>query len=306
VDPEGLAVSYDGEWLTDGVPSGNTFASFPASLPGSSTAEGEEWTCQVVASDGAQQSVPASLSVYVGSMEVCSLWVVDPASAGSTACAFEAPIDGLLRFTALNPDVSSDGQFVVDLGTMGTSWLFTGFKSWAYDGDTIIPWAQAEMELNLTPSVGPLTVTVGYDPSPGTDNTGPDELLVEFIYYDQLSTASATLIGENQVSSAEASDATPTATNASATIAAGERLLLEAGPCGSAGMGAHGVYAGNDAVPGNDGLVRVDTGVGPTCAIPLRSLTIAPGTWDFSIVHEDDFWTDNSGDRGLALYKYTP
>ena len=84
------------------------------------------------------------------------------------------------------------------------------------------------------------------------------------------------------------------------------QVAQEAGPCGSAGMGAHGVYAGNDAVPGNDGLVRVDTGVGPTCAIPLRSLTIAPGTWDFSIVHEDDFWTDNSGDRGLALYKYTP
>ena len=260
----------------------------------------------MVASDGAQLSVAVSLSVQVGSMEICSLLVVDPSSAGSTACGFEAPLSGLLRFTMTNPDASADGQFIVDLGTMGTSWLFTGFKDWAYDGETIVPWTQAEMELNVTPSLGPLTVTVQYDPSPGTDNTGPDELLVEFIYNDQLSTAGATLIGQNTVTSAEASDDTPAATNVSATIAAGERLLLEAGPCGSAGMGAHGIYASDDGLPGNDGLVRVDTGVPQTCVIPLRSLTIAPGSWDFSIVHEDDFWTDNSGDRGLGLYKYVP
>lgn len=306
VDPEGASVGYDGSWLVDGAPSGNTFTTFPATLPGSATDEGEEWTCQVVASDGAQTSVPVSLSVHVGSFEVCSLLVVDPSSAGSTACAFEAPISGLLRFTMDNPDASADGQFIIDLGTMGTSWLFTGFKDWAYDGETIEPWAEAEMELNVTPSLGPLTVTVQYDPSPGTDNTGPDELLVEFIYNDQLSTSGATLIGQNTVTSAESSDDTPAATNVSATIAAGERLLLEADPCGSAGMGAHGIYASDDGLPGNDGLVRVDTGVGQTCVIPLRSLTISPGSWDFSIVHEDDFWTDNSGERGLTLYRYVP
>jgi hypothetical protein len=306
VDPEGNSISYAGEWLVDGVPSGNAFTSFPASLPGSQTADGEEWTCQVVASDGAQSSVPVSESVFVGSFELCTLQVTDPSSAGSSACGFEAPIAGMLRFTASNPDASADGRFVVDMGTLGTSYLFTGFTDWAYDGETIVPWAEAQMELNVSPSLGPLTLTLQYDPSSGTDNTGPDELIVDFVYYDQLSTTGATLIGENTVSSAESSNSSVTATNVTATVGAGERLLLEAGPCGSAGLGAHGIYAGNDLVAGNDGLVRVDTGEPETCAIPLRSLTIAPDAWDFSLVNEDDFWTDNSGARGLALYRYTP
>ncbi len=87
-------------------------------------------------------------------------------------------------------------------------------------------------------------------------------------------------------------------------LGAGERLLLEPGPCGSTGVGGHGVYASDDGLVGNDGLTRVETGTGPSCANPLRSISLPPGSWTFSLNHEDDFWSDNTGDRGLTLYRY--
>ncbi|MCP4868045.1 MAG: LamG domain-containing protein [Proteobacteria bacterium] len=306
VDPEGLPVTYSGEWLKDGAPTGPTFTTLPNTLSSSETSEGELWACEVVASDGLQDSTAASVQVYVGSMPVCELAILDPTSAGSVVCAFEAPIDGLLRFNVDNPDGSADGHFLVDLGTLGTTWLFTGFKDWAYDGTTTLPWAAMDIEMNVQPALGPMAVTMSYDPSAGTANSGEDTLSVDFVFNDQLTTSGAVEIGGNEVSSADASDDTPTATNVSATLGAGERLLIEADPCGSAGLGAHGVYASNDGTPNNDGLLRVDTGSGTTCAIPLRSMSLPADSWDFSIVHEDDFWSDNTGDRGLTLYRYSP
>jgi hypothetical protein len=260
----------------------------------------------VTASDGLQDSIPATVQVYVGSMPVCSLAVLDPSAAGSVVCGFEAPVDGLLRFTLGNPDLSADGHFLVDMGTLGTTWLFTGFRDWAYGGLTVLPWDGVDVELSVQPGLGPMTLTMSYDPTSGTTNTGPDQLTVEFVFYDQLTTAGATEIGADLVSSAEASDETPAATNVSSAIGPDERLLIEADPCGSAGLGAHGLYASNDGGPNNDGLIRVDTGDATTCAIPLRSISLPADAWDFSIVHEDDFWADNTGDRGLTLYRYTP
>ena len=307
VDPEGSAVTYSGEWLVDGAPSGNTFTTFPATLPGSATAEGEEWTCQATGEDAFSSSTPGEAAVFVGSMPVCTMTVVDPSSAGLLVCGFDAPIDGLLRVTMSNPDSSADGQFIVDMGTLGTTWLFTGFKDWAYGGTVVLPWAEQVVEMNVAPGLGPMSLTLEYDATPGSDNTGPDELIVEFVFYEQLSTSGAALIGTDFVASADAGNGTPPATSGSATLGAGDRLLLEADPCGSAGFGGHGVYASDDSAPGNDGLIRVDTGDAQTCAIPLRSIGLpSAGAWDFSFVHEDDFWTDNSGDRGLTVYSYTP
>jgi len=306
VDPEGAGVTYDGVWLVDGAPSANTFTAFPATLPASATADGQEWTCQATASDASNTSTPGSAALYVGSMPVCEFTVVDPASAGSLVCGFEAPIEGLLRFTMSNPDSSADGQFIVDGGTLGTTWIFTGFKDWAYGGSVVLPWAEQIVEMNVGPALGPMSLTLEYDPTPGSTNTGPDGLTVEFVFYDELDAGSASLIGADFVASADAGNGTPPATSGSATLGSGDRILVEADPCGSAGAGGHGVYASNDGSPGNDGLIRVDTGSADTCAIPLRSVSLPAGAWDFSIVHEDDFWTDNSGDRGLGVYSYTP
>jgi len=306
VDPEGLPVTYSGEWLQDGAPTGLTFASLPDTLSATQTSEGEQWTCHVVASDGLQDSIAATAQVYVGAMPVCELTILDPASAGTVVCGFEAPIDGLLRFVVSNPDVSADGHFLLDLGTLGTTWMFTGFKDWAYGGTTTLPWASIETELSVQPALGPMTLTMSYDPTSGTTNSGTDQLSVEFVFYDQLTTVGATEIATHEVSSADSSNGSPVATNVSSAIGAGQRLLVEADPCGSAGLGAHGVYASSDGLPGDDGLVRVDTGSATTCALPLRSISLPSGAWDFSIVNEDDFWSDNTGDRGLTLYRYTP
>ncbi len=306
VDPEGLPVTYSGEWLLGGVPIGATFASLPATYPGGSSVPSGQYSCRVVASDGLQDSAPATDSVYVDSMPVCVLSVADPASAGSQVCGFEAPFDGLLEFIVHNPDLSADGHFKVDLGTLGTTWLFTGFRDWAYDGATVGPWDELVVQRNVNAALGTISVNLQYDPSSGTDNTGDDEIQVRFVYYDQLDTSLGTEVVSDFVASADASDGAPAASNASATLGPGDRLLLETTACGSAGLGGHGLYASDDGTPGNDGLIRVDTGDPTACALPLQSVTLPSGTWDFSLVIEDDFWADNTGDRGLTVYRYTP
>jgi len=306
VDPEGNPVTYAGEWLVDGVPSGQTFTTLPASLPANFTAEGEEWTCSVVANDGVIDSAEGTDSVFAGSMPVCTLEVSNPAAAASTSCGFTAPILGLLRFTMDNPDSSRDGTFTVDLGTLGMTWLFTGKRDWGYAGDTIVGAASIDVELNASPALGALALALEYAADSGLDNTGTDTLLVDFVYYDQLTTAGATFLASHEVTSQQSSDANFAATNVNATISAGERLLMEANQCGSAGFGGHGLYADTDGSPGNDGLTRTLTGDGDYCAEPLRSISIDPGQYLFSLAHEDDFFTDNSGSRELTLYRYAP
>jgi hypothetical protein len=304
-DPEGVPVTYSGEWWVDGVPSGNTFGSFPATLSGSLTAEGEQWTCRATASDGAYDSEPGEDSVWVGAMPVCTLEVTDAAAAATESCSLTPPVPGRLRFSLENPDGSADGAFTADLGIYGTTWIFTGFRDWAYAGDVEEGWTAVDVEMNATPGMGALTFPVDYEPGDGTDNTGPDTLTVAFVYGGLLDTAGATLLGSNAVAAGDATNGSPAATTFSATIGSGERLLVEADACGFGG-GGHGVYASDDAVTGNDGLLRVDTGWLESCAWPLRSISLDAGTWTFSLVHEDDNFVDNSGARGVSLYRYAP
>lgn len=305
IDPEGLPVTYAGQWWVDGAPSGLSFATLPATLASAQTAEGEEWTCHVVASDGLRDSDPGTASVWVGSMPVCSFEVSDPSSDSSTLCAFEAPIDGLLRMTVSNPDGSADGTFAVDMGTLGTTWLFTGFKEEAYAGLAVLPWVERVVEMNLGPALGSVALALAYE-SDGSGGTGPDTLSLEFVYYDQLSTVGATEIASHTVASADATDANYPASTVDDSLGSGEKLLVELEPCGSTGVGGHGLYASNDGLIGNDGLMRFDTGDPEACAVPLRSIDLPAGSWTFSLNLEDDFWDDNTGDRGLTLYRYTP
>lgn len=303
VDPEGQPVSYLGQWLVDGSPSGLSFTTFPAQLPDTLTSEGESWTCHVVASDGARDSDPGAASVWVGSEPVCMLEVTDTGTDAFELCSFEAPVPGLLRMTAVNADGSTDGSFYVDMGALGTTWIFTGFKDAAYDGDVVLPWLERDVEMNVTPAMGTLAMTLGYD-AENTAASGTDTLFLDFVFHDELTTTGATELLDHQVASADSTNATYPAATGEFTIGSGERLLLEVGPCGSTGVGGHGVYASNDGVLGNDGLTRVETGDPDYCGNPLRSISIDPGTWTFSLNHEDNFWTDNTGDRGLTLYSY--
>jgi len=300
VDPEGATVTYAGQWLLNGAPSGQTFTSFPSILPSALTSEGDEWTCSVSASDGGQSGPAGTDAVFTGAMPIGVLAVPTPGTAASASIPFTAPRAGLVRATVDNPDASRDGVFTIDLLGYGTTWLFTGYRDWAYLGQTVAGWATTDLEFNLDPSLGSVTFALDYDPTAGIDNTGPDSLTLMFVYDTQLETNGATTI---LTSAVDAQDTT--ATSQQQLMVAGERLLIETVACGFGG-GGHGIYADVDNVPGNDGIARVDTGFAGNCSIPLQSRPITAGSWTFTATNEDDFFTDNTGNREVVLYRYVP
>lgn len=300
VDPEGATVTYSGLWLLDGAPSGQTFSSFPGVLPSGLTADGDEWTCYVTASDGAQSGDPGTDSVFTGSMPIGELVVADPASPASTSIAFTPPMTGLLRATMSNPDASRDGVFTIDTLGLGVTWVFTGFRDWAYDGAVTAGWSSTDVEFNLDPALGTVTFDLDYDPTAGSDNTGLDALTLEFVYGTWLNKATASLVLGSTVGPQDT-----TLAQATVTFPAGERLLIETAQCGFGG-GGHGVYIDGDGQPGNDGLARIDTGFTGDCLIPLESRPIGAGTWALTLANEDDFFSDNTDPREVDVYRYTP
>ena len=300
VDPEGATVTYQGTWLVDGAPSGQTFVAFPATLASALTSEGEEWTCSVTASDGGQLGPAGTDSVFTGAMLIGTLVVADPANAAGTNIPFTPPLAGIVRATMDNPDASRDGVFTIDTLGFGVTWLFTGYRDWAYLGATVAGWASTDVEFNLDPSLGTVTFDIDYDPTAGIDNTGPDTLTLEFVYGDTLSTTGATFVVGSDVGPQDTTLAQTTA-----TFAAGERLLFETVQCGFGG-GAHGVYADGDNQPNNDGIARIDTGFSGDCQIPLESRPIGAGTWNLTLANEDDFFSDNTDQREVSVYRYTP
>lgn len=300
IDPEGSTVTYDGQWLLDGAPSGETFTSFPAILPSALTAEADEWTCFVTASDGTQDGPAGTDSAFTGALPMGSLLVPNPAVSTGTTLSFFPPVAGLIRATLDNPDASRDGVFEIDVLGYGSTWVFTGYRDWAYAGATVAGWSTTDVEFNAEPSLGTLTLNLNYEPTPGIDNTGPDELDLLFVYDTQLSTSGATLVLSSNVG---AQDTTLSQTQM--VMGAGERLLLEAVTCGFGG-GGHGLYADADGVVGNDGIVRVDTGFAGNCQIPIQSRPLGAGAWNLTMANEDDFFADNTDPRQVDLYRYTP
>ncbi len=300
VDPEGATVTYAGQWLLNGSPSGQTFTSFPSVLPSGLTNEGDEWTCSVSASDGGQSGPSGTDTVFTGAMPIGVLDVPTPGAAASASIPFTAPRSGLVRATVDNPDASRDGVFTIDMLGYGTTWLFTGYRDWAYLGQTVAGWATTDVEFNLDPSLGSVTFALDYDPAAGVDNTGPDTLTLMFVYDTTLDATGATTILTSAVGAQDT-----TATSQQQLMVTGERLLIETVACGFGG-GAHGIYADVDNVPGNDGIARVDTGFAGNCAIPLQSRPITGGSWTFTATNEDDFFTDNTGNREVVLYRYVP
>ena len=300
VDPEGNVVTYDGQWLLNGAPSGVTFSSFPASLPSAFTSEGDAWTCSVVADDGVQTGPAGTDLVWTGAMPVGELVVTDPANPSTTGLTFTPPMAGMLRATLSNPDASRDGVFTVQTLGYGTTWVFTGYRDWAYGGTTVAGWASTDVEFNVDPSLGTLTINLVYDPAAGIDNAGIDTLELEFVYDQQLDLTTATFITGSDVGPQDTS-----VSQAQVPLAASERLLLEVGSCGFGG-GGHGIYADTDGITGNDGIARVDTGFTGDCLIPLESRPIGAGTWTFTLVNEDDLFSDNTDPREVNLYRYVP
>ncbi|MCO4772752.1 MAG: LamG domain-containing protein [Deltaproteobacteria bacterium] len=300
VDPEGATVTYAGQWLVDGVPSGQTFSTFPTVLSSSLTSEGEQWTCSVSASDGSQSGPAGTDSVFAGAMPIGQLDVPSPGGSASTSIPFAPPVTGLVRATLDNPDASRDGVFSIDVLGYGATWVFTGYRDWSYLGTTVAGWSTTDVEFNADPTLGTLTFDVSYDPAAGIDNTGPDTLTLVFVYDTQLVTTGATLVMGSSVGPQET-----TLSQAQIVTGGGERLLLEASTCGFGG-GAHGLYADADGVIGNDGIARVDTGFAGNCLIPLQSRPLGAGTWNMTLANEDDFFADNTDPRAVNLYRYTP
>lgn len=296
VDPEGQALSYSGEFWVDGAPTLYSFSTFPATLPAAATDEGQQWTCRVWASDGVRDSGVATDARWVGAMPICALTGPADVDAG-TVCSITAPIDGRIRLTMLNPDASKDGHFLVDLGTWGRTWLSTGPRTWAYAGTTALGWGSFDVELNAAPSMGPMVIDVSYEASSGSDGTGDDSLIVEFVYGGTLSLAGAT---EILTHSAAPMQAAPT--QVVATVQPGERLIVQALSCGFGG-GAHGFYGDDNSTPNDDGFFRMDTGWPESCALPLRSLSFPAGVATFTVANEDDYFGDNTGTRSARLWR---
>lgn len=306
VDPEGMSVTYSGLWRVDGAPSGLTFSSFPATLDAGETAEGERWECVVTASDGVRDSDEGTAAVWVGAEPVCALEVTTPSVGASLGCSFTAPVAGVLRFTMSNPDGSADGTFEIDAGTLGKTFLFTGLRDWCYGGDTIEGQTTLDAEMNLDPSDGTVALALEYDPAAGSVNNGTDSLGIDFVYHRTLSTAGATNLMNHHVGNSDAQTPNWNPESAQATIGADQRLLVQVTQCGSAGFGGHGLYIDDNGQPNDDGLLKIQTGEQQTCAKPLRSYSVPAGAYSWFLSHEDDFWVDNSGDRALSLFLYTP
>ena len=268
------------------------------SVPGEDTREGEVWTCTATPNDGDDDGTAGTASVTIEPwvVEICTLEISDPASDSSTNCSFTPTEDGLLRATMSNPDASLDGIFSVGSATTGTLYLSTGVREWMYQGPQTAGWTHYDAEFNVDPSMGSLTLDVDYSTEGGSEYTGTDTLLVEFVPGLAITTAGATPIASSSVGATDT-----TATTAAATIPVGGRLLLVAGACGSGG-GAQAVYADNDSNDTNDGMVKLYTGNSWVCANPLQSHSIDAGSWDFTLVNEDDYWDDNTGTRAFDLY----
>jgi hypothetical protein len=295
VDPEGAPLSYQGQWLIDGLP-GPSFTGLPATVAGTVPEEGENWTCEAWADDGVRQGPSDTESVFYGAEPVCT-FSTPAATAATTTCGFVAPTAGRLRFTMQNPDGSRDGVFLVDAGTLGTTRIGTGFRDWSYAGDTVSGWTEFDVEWNLSPGMGNVTLTLSYDPQYGPDLDGVDTLAVDFVYGGSLSTVGASLLLE--------SAAVPTQNTVhqvATTFPSGQRLLVEAVTCGFGG-GAQGLYGDTNATPGDDGFFRMDTGWTETCTVPLRSLPWPAGAVTFTVGNEDDYFADNTGTRTLRLWR---
>jgi hypothetical protein len=313
-DADGDAVDYSMSWEVDGLSysAGATDTADTAgpwlgpysstwpddSVPGEDTLEGELWTCTATPEDGDDSGTTATASVTIDPwvVEICTLEVTDTASSASTNCSFEASEAGVLRATMSNPDASLDGIFSVGSATTGYLFLSTGAREWMYRGPQTLGWTSYDAEVNVDPSMGPLTLDVDYSTEGGSEYTGTDTLLVEFVPGITLSTSGATLIASSSVCAS-----CTTATNATATIPVGGRLLVNATSCGSGG-GAQAVYADNDSDDTNDGFIKLYTGNAYACSNPLQSHSIDAGSWDFSLVNEDDYFGDNSGTRAFELY----
>jgi hypothetical protein len=313
-DDDGDGVSYTMSWEVDGLAytagggdTGDTGAAWVGpytttwpgdSVPGEDTREGEVWSCTATPDDGDDAGTDGSADVTIEPwvVEICTLEITDPASSSSTNCSFEPTESGVLRATMSNPDASLDGIFSVGSHTTGYLYLSTGARQWMYQGPQTQGWTSYDAELNVEPSMGSLTLDAAYSTEGGSEFTGTDTLRVEFVPGLSLSTTGATLIASSSVGATDT-----TATNASATIPVGGRLLVHASSCGSGG-GAQAVYADDDSNDTNDGFIKLYTGSSYLCGNPLQSHSIDAGSWDFSLVNEDDYWGDNSGTRAFELY----
>ena len=268
------------------------------SVPGEDTREGEIWTCTATPDDGDDTGTDSTTDVTIDPwvVEICTLEITNPATSSSTNCSFTPTESGVLRATMSNPDASLDGIFSVGSATTGTLYLGTGAREWMYQGPTTLGWTRYDAECNVGPSMGTLTLDVAYSTEGGSEFTGTDSVLVEFVPGITLSTSGATFIASSFVGPTETTE-----TTATATIPVGGRLLLKATACGTGG-GAQAVYADDDSNDTNDGFVKLYTGNSYVCSNPLQSHSIDAGSWDFSLVNEDDYFTDNTGTRAFELY----
>ncbi len=313
-DADGDSITYTVSWDVDGVDylaggsdTGDTGAPWVGayttswtddSVPAEDTVAGETWTCTATPDDGEDDGSTASASVTIDTLEeeICTLEVTTTSSDTSTNCTYTPTEAGVIRVTMDNPDASLDGIFQVGSSTTGYVYLATALREWMYRGPQTEGWTSRDAEFNVDASMGTLTLDVNYTNEGGSEYTGTDTVTLEFVPGITLTTSGATYIASNSVCAT-----CTTATNASATIPVGGRLLVYATSCGGGG-GGQAVYADTDSDDTNDGHTKLATGNSHLCNNPLQSHSIDAGSYDFSLVNEDDYWGDNTGTRGFELY----
>jgi hypothetical protein len=300
VDPEGLAVTYPGEWFKNGS-TWSTFSDLPSTVPAGDNTGTDEWICVASGFDGALLSEEAIVTAWSGFTNICTLTVPDPSQAQTLECPFFVPVDGQLRLTMDNPDGSTDGVFNLDTGLGTELSVFTGTKDFALGGTTVVAYLTHDAEINVSGGMWNLEIT--YDPSAGTANSGTDTLTMDYVPGPWLESFGNGYIGTATVGQ---TNTTPVYLG-TATIPVGGRLMFEALQCGTGG-GIQGIYADADGVVGNDAVSAVPTGNPNQCTSTngVYSQSIDPGTYDFTVELEDLIFLNNGGTRSVDVYWYVP
>jgi hypothetical protein len=130
-DADGQTLSYDVVWLVGGASSGITALSvddsFVLTVPASSTTAGDEWTCEVVASDGEGQGPTGSATVVVG----CVADTGEGSVCAATSC--QELLDGGFStgdgFYWLDPASLGADLFECDMTTDTGGWTGVSFPN---------------------------------------------------------------------------------------------------------------------------------------------------------------------------------
>jgi hypothetical protein len=154
IDADGQVVTYDATWTVDGAGTGISAQSldeaFVLTVPATSTATGEGWTCEVISDDGTAQSSPGSTTVFVN----CPLSSGTAAGCPGTSC--QQLLDGGFSVGDgsywLDPAGLGSGLFECDMTTDSGGWTGISFAN----ADTVLGGAMVAVDAAGTAGIDPV------------------------------------------------------------------------------------------------------------------------------------------------------